>query len=417
MVKLVIIADDLTGALDTGVQFAKCGSSVKVITADRLEGFSFSDAGADVLAIANETRHISADEAYSLTFSVVGKIIANNVSHIYIKTDSGLRGNIGCVLHAALNASGEKFLPFVPAFPDMRRITKDGVHFIDDVPIDKSVFGKDPFEPVRSPYVKDLFKGVDAWLESFQVSGTYITDFTRPTIGIFDAQTNRDMRKIAEHLNEKRQLRLAAGCAGFASVLPELVGLPKRQVAMPRIGKRLLVFCGSLSPITRRQIEYGEKIGYGRLVLSPRQMTDGYFELEEGKKWIDSHASLFSGGNEVMVDTGVSDPGTLRQAIEAGSSEKITLGLKPVKILGSMIGRILEAGYAREHAVMIIGGDTMLGFLQQVPWREITPVCEVELGTVLSSISINGDDIWVISKSGGFGGDDLLERISLKITG
>ena len=43
--------------------------------------------------------------------------------YIYKKTDSGLRGNIGKELEAALAAGGEEYLTFIPALPAMNRIT------------------------------------------------------------------------------------------------------------------------------------------------------------------------------------------------------------------------------------------------------------------------------------------------------
>lgn len=62
MVKLLIIADDFTGALDTGVQFASCGADTKVITDPH---YDFTLAGDnDVLVFDSETRHIKSEDAY-----------------------------------------------------------------------------------------------------------------------------------------------------------------------------------------------------------------------------------------------------------------------------------------------------------------------------------------------------------------
>lgn len=62
------------------------------------------------------------------------------MQYIYKKTDSALRGNIGAELGALVAASGQKILPFVPAFPQMNRITKGGIHYIDGVPVTESSF-------------------------------------------------------------------------------------------------------------------------------------------------------------------------------------------------------------------------------------------------------------------------------------
>ncbi len=68
MNKLLVIADDLTGALDTGVQFSKKGISALVLTAERLscDDASLKDAGGpeiDVLVVDTEPRHRPAEQA------------------------------------------------------------------------------------------------------------------------------------------------------------------------------------------------------------------------------------------------------------------------------------------------------------------------------------------------------------------
>ena len=82
--------------------------------------------------------------------------VENGVGCIYKKTDSALRGNIGAELAALLKASGARNLPFLPAFPQIGRTTKKGVHYIDGVPVNESPFGIDPFEPVRCAEVTKL---------------------------------------------------------------------------------------------------------------------------------------------------------------------------------------------------------------------------------------------------------------------
>ena len=62
MVKLLIIADDFTGALDTGVQFAAGGAETRVVT--NVE-YDFESAGEEVqvLVLDAETRHLKKEEA------------------------------------------------------------------------------------------------------------------------------------------------------------------------------------------------------------------------------------------------------------------------------------------------------------------------------------------------------------------
>ena len=146
MPKLLIIADDFTGALDAGVQFASLGAKSLVVTED---DYDLSNAeGLDVLIYDAETRHITPKEAYQKVYGFVKRADRKKFPYIYKKTDSGLRGNIGAEIAGAMDALGIDEAAFVPAFPAMRRVTRGGVHYVDGVPVAESMFASDPFEPV-----------------------------------------------------------------------------------------------------------------------------------------------------------------------------------------------------------------------------------------------------------------------------
>ena len=413
---LVVISDDFTGALDTGVQFAKYGLSVTISTTREIHGRNFKRESVDVLIVDAEMRHLSSQEAYRLTGELVEQAIGASVPYIYIKTDSGLRGNIGSELKAALDVSRESFLPFLPAFPDMNRTTQNGIHFIDQIPIHESVFGLDPFEPVRSPYVRDLFKGLDVSVAAIENAETYQTRFEKPTIGIFDVKTNDDFRRIAKHLMEQGQLKIVAGCAGFAAVLPEFIGLRKKDVPIPFIGRPLLVVCGSLNPITKTQIDYALENGFAHISLEPHQLFEkGYFGSAEGVRWLSAMEPLFHGEQPIIIDTGGASPERMETYLRQYQLSKEAARVAVSDALGQMMKQCMALGYSRERMLMIIGGDTLLGFIRQLEWQVISPICELEPGTVLSSIGLAERQLLVVSKSGGFGKKDLLERISEKI--
>lgn len=155
MVRLLVIADDFTGALDTGVQFAARGAATRVAT-DPAYDLSQAEAGIQVLVLDAETRHLPPEEAYQTVLRAVKGARAAGFTHIYKKTDSALRGNIGAELAAALDGAEGDRLAFVPALPGMNRVTRGGVHYIDGVPVAESVFGRDPFEPVTASSVEEI---------------------------------------------------------------------------------------------------------------------------------------------------------------------------------------------------------------------------------------------------------------------
>ena len=140
--KLLILADDFTGALDTGVQFAARGASTCVVVDP---DYPMEQAREQVLILDAETRHLSGQQAYEVVFQAVERALAAGFTHIYKKTDSALRGNVGAELTAVLDAAKASCLAFLPALPKMNRVTRQGIHYIDGVPVAESVFGKDPF--------------------------------------------------------------------------------------------------------------------------------------------------------------------------------------------------------------------------------------------------------------------------------
>ena len=116
MASLLMIADDFTGALDTGVQFAASGVQTRVIVGGDVD-LAARGEDVQVLVIDAETRHLPPERAYAVVEKLVRQAEALGVQYIYKKTDSALRGNIGAELTALLRASGQKQLPFLPAYP------------------------------------------------------------------------------------------------------------------------------------------------------------------------------------------------------------------------------------------------------------------------------------------------------------
>lgn len=58
MVKLLIIADDFTGALDTGVKFAKQGAVTKVVTGTGWDFSHMEEGGPEVLVADTDRKSV-----------------------------------------------------------------------------------------------------------------------------------------------------------------------------------------------------------------------------------------------------------------------------------------------------------------------------------------------------------------------
>ena len=217
MIRLLVIADDFTGALDAGVQLSSAGASTKVIVSSFPSEIGNIHGECEVLVIDAETRHLKPKEAWGIVHGLVDWAVQSGIHTIYKKTDSALRGNIGAELEAVLSASGEKQLIFAPAFPKLHRITKAGIHYINGLPVSESDFGKDPYEAVTSSSVSEVLAKTST-APSFSVT----TDSLLPSesgILVFDVSSDPDFKKIADALPPCNRVRLLAGCAGFATLL------------------------------------------------------------------------------------------------------------------------------------------------------------------------------------------------------
>lgn len=412
MVKLLIIADDFTGALDTGVQFAAGGAETRVVT--NVE-YDFESAGEEVqvLVLDAETRHLKKEEAYEVVFRISRRAFESGVPYLYKKTDSALRGNVGAELKAVLDATGRPSIHFLPAFPRMNRITRNGIHYIDGVPVHESVFGRDPFEPVTCSSIRQMIE-----------SGTPVTVVSEmaqwrpcPGIMVYDASTDRELTETGRFLMEAGELHIMAGCAGFAGVLPDLLHLNGRADRKIRLTEPFFVACGSVNPITRSQLDFAQKRGCGRIRLTPPQkLEQGYYETAEGKYFLDEWARRAAGQKMCMLDT--NDPPGGGETLEYARERGISLEDLRVRIsstLGYILKALLERGLG--GTLLITGGDCLTGFMKHIGCETIAPVCEMAPGTVLSEIELQGRRLGVISKSGGFGPETLLMDLARKIEG
>lgn len=413
--ELLILADDLTGALDTGIQFVAAGASTRVVL-DPHYDLGQVDPDVQVLVVDTESRHIAQEDAADLIRHIVRQAVELSVSCIYKKTDSALRGNVGAELGAALEASGADQLHFIPVYPKTKRTTKNGIHYIDGIPVGKSVFRNDPFNPVLSSRVADvLSEGSGLPMISVKKEES-AGDF--PGIQIYDAETDADILKRSRELQAKGKLFLLAGCAGFASVLSELMDLRSKPAETLELPGAFLMACGSVNPITREQVKEAVESGRFRYFPIPPEesLTPHWFTAEEkGQAQVQEWADYLARGEKCILDTN-DIPGRITAyayAQQQGWNLEDVRHQIPVA-MGEALRVLLDKGV--EATLMVTGGDVLMGFMREMEICEIEPVQELFTGTVLSYVRINGKKQPLISKSGGFGSPDLLLQLLEKLS-
>lgn len=410
---LLIIADDFTGALDTGVQFAARGIKTRVVVGADV---ALTHQNADVLVVDTETRHLPAAQAYAAVEGLVQRAKYAGFAYLYKKTDSALRGNVGAELAALLSASGSRQLAFLPAFPQMNRVTKNGVQYIDGVPVTESPFGVDPFEPVCHAAVTDLLaEQTDLPAASFPALAADGSVPAEDGILVFDAATVDELRSTGRALLNNGGLRVLAGCAGFGAVLPELLGLGGADVTCPTLDPRLLVICGSVNAITLAQLDKAEQAGFTRLRLTPHQkLMPDYWRSADGRMTLDHIEETLAAHPYNIIET--NDEGGNEPTATAANALGLTREEMRVRI-ASGIGQLVGALFASPSVgtLLLTGGDTLLQCMNSVGVHELEPICEMEHGVVLARFGCGGTTRYVITKSGGFGQVDLLTVLAKRI--
>jgi uncharacterized protein YgbK (DUF1537 family) len=404
MLKLLVIADDFTGALDTGVQFSRQGIQTFVSTETKVQYDQLSEE-IEVLVLNTESRHLTFDQAYEKIRMILESAKVAQVPFIYKKVDSALRGNISAEMKAILDTSDQAVLPFLPAYPEMNRVVIDGQLYIDNVLVSESVFADDPYEPVNESNVMQRLQ-IEAGIEATLVKDNFIPD---SGVAVFDAQTDEMLWDHGKQLAEQGLLAVTVGCAGFAKILAQQL-FPDGKIQDHTLAKPVVVVCGSVNPITKKQIEYVEK-KYPRISLNARQLLDAtHWEEVEGQEEIAHYLQLMAEHSLLVFET-CSDQ-TTTEIVTYGERKGLSVEESRFRI-GKSLGKLTRELWAQhqENTFLFTGGDTLFQSMKVLGVTGIKPLTEIKPGVVLSVIEWNGKEMQVITKSGGFGTEELFEEI------
>jgi D-threonate/D-erythronate kinase len=273
MPQLAIVADDLTGAADTGACFASAGFATVI----PLSGAPIPDA--DVVALSTDSRDLSASDAARAVRAAVARLTPGRSGNaedrsdrdcvlFYKKIDSALRGHPRDELFAAMEATGARRALVAPAFPAERRTTVGGRQYIDGVPVESSgisgagaisdlmaLFETDQGVPVRLLGLAALRGQPDALRD--------LLDDESGGILVADAETDDDLMILGSAVAGGRLL-LFCGSAGFARQLARALPLtrnPKRRSRIVRGSGPILIVAGSQHAVTARQVQVLHQAG------------------------------------------------------------------------------------------------------------------------------------------------------------
>jgi len=257
-VRVLVVADDLTGANDCGVQFAATGWPSTLRMVDDPGGTA---AAAGVVALSTDSRALADGDASAATQDAVQGESLGADDHLYLKVDSTLRGSVAGQVAGALAARRrtrpDAFVVLCPAYPAMGRQVLGGVLTVDGGPVTASPAGRDPVTPVAHDLVTDLVPGafpVPAPSGDDPAATAGVWAATGADVLVVDARDDVDLARIAAVVVSLGPRVVPAGSAGLAAPLASLWGGDAGPVAPPEPVRRPLVVVSSHHATARDQV-------------------------------------------------------------------------------------------------------------------------------------------------------------------
>ncbi len=360
-----ILADDITGALDTAACF--CGDVGAIAV-------SWDAAPSDgSLGFSSESRDVSESEAIGRARRHASLLRGENVV-AFKKIDSLLRGHPGAEIAAILQDGGFDLAIIAPAIPVLGRMTRGGRQWLRK--------SDGALEPVGVDLRDDLIRfGIAVSNATADLQGG-----GGPRAVIADADNDADLECIVAAGRKRKDRILWCGTAGLATALAR-----SPAVAIAVQAERLLLVCGTEHPVAREQIAaIAEKHPDGVVRMKPGAERIAYRRVD---------ARLQSGGWAALV----ADLSGNFSSDEAQSQiRRMLLGVLP--------------HLQRPDAFFVMGGETARSCCDalQSPLLRVCGLYEPGL-----PVSVLEGGLWagttMLSKSGAFGSAstvfNLIERV------
>ncbi|UQZ73821.1 Hrp-dependent type III effector protein [Niallia circulans] len=415
--KMGIIADDLTGANDSGVQLAIKKLSTSVV-------FDYTNSSkemaSDVLIVDTDSRARAKEDAYKAVVEAATFLKRNGYKHIYKKVDSTLRGNLEAELAALESVYNPDMVVIAPAYPKMRRQTINGHHFVDGKIITETEFSNDPKTPVQESFLPKLLNSKnnrkitllnkEVWHKSKEEINNLIQSALVEGNKWFvcDAAAEEDLINIAKLFSEQNKSIIWAGSAGLIEYLPEMLHLIPSSVNEQEDMEiqTTLIVSGSLSHVTKKQLFKVDRLQDSYFMqVDPVDLINGSYRLDEFMEIVQQNKEQHH-----FVLYVEADDDNRKRAIEAGKM----LGLSKHDVsaaisngLGTISTHIVK-NVPFIKGLVLTGGDTAKAVCRELGVTEMDLYMEIEPGLPFGKIRTETNSYWAVTKAGGFGQEDSL---------
>lgn len=419
--KIGIIADDLTGANDSGVQLSRAGLRTTV----RFDLSNSQSPEEDVLVLDTDSRSLRREEAYKRVKEAALFLKQAAVDVIYKKVDSTLRGNLGIEIDAVYDVFQPDFVVIAPGYPKNGRTVESGHLYLHGKRVNETEISRDPKCPVTESYVPKLLElqseRTIGHLPQDVLSGDYadlklkLDDFRQQGVPylLFDSTSEADLQFIASALVQSGYSVIWVGSAGLANYLPHVYHLEKKRsvVQIPRNEEPVLLVVGSVTSVTRRQLDHflhlegvcGIELPSTELVSAGKRketaITVALNEALEAYRG-GQHIALYSAGDE--------------QAIKAAQEAGAKRGYSPTDVsnlivlaIGELVFRLLSQ--VSFSGLILTGGDTAKQVCTQLGVSGIQLFDEIEVGVPVGRL-MGQHTSYAVTKAGAFGTERTFER-------
>jgi D-threonate/D-erythronate kinase len=389
--RVAIIADDLTGAADTGVQLARAGYR----TAVAFRGAPIPPSE-DLDAVALDTDSRAMPPGFAAKRVISASRAVRDAPILYKKLDSTLRGPVAAELSAALGVSGRERAIVAPAFPAAGRTTADGVQLVRGVPVHETEARDDPRTPVREGHLPTLLAAAFPSVVSLGTGDLADPATVRRALDeavcvVADAASDEDLEALVRAVPDPERV-LWAGSAGLAVALAAVHPGPSAATTPPSDpAGRVLVVVGSLSGVARAQLRALEEHGCAAVPVAAGTPGEA----------LGAARAALAGGACVA----------LHSAEDRAASDA-----------GAVVGGLAEAVAALSEeglfdALVLTGGETAVGVARRLGAVGIRLAGEVEPGIPVGTL-IGPKPYGVVTKAGAFGeAGTLVGAVETLLTG
>ena len=417
----IVLADDLTGACDTAVQFASGETSVRLVLSDLRA--AAAENGPDVLAYSTESRALASVEAYRRTRDAAQ---ATGRRPIYKKVDSTLRGNVGAEIDALLDTLPDEAALLCPTLPAQGRSVVGGHLLVYGTPISQTPLADDFNTPVHHSHIPTLLAeqtdrkigtvdascvaaGPDAVAAQLRA---LVED--EVTIVVADAQSDPDLGCLAQACNRSEREFVLCGSAGLAA---PLVSGGARSAEPPAPVEGIVFVVGSLHRVAQTQARtLSRRARWPLLSLSPQAALDG------GDEWAEWFARmradlelLATQASGVVLVADRDAPNAWPVGAHRGPAGREITGL-----ISDRIAEVAETAVELMDArgLFVTGGDTAAATLRRLGAGGVELAGELESGVPFGRVTGGlREGLFIATKAGAFGGADLLWRAASRLTG